>query len=179
MGERGGATMIIQLYRQQDEAFINRTKDPICIIGRIRVRFENGQWSWDEVLDDKITYKQQAPFSVDPDSTIWIAWMDGKPVGHLAVRADWNHYAWIDEIDVLAAYRGQGVGSALMAEAKGWAKDHQLAGLGLESQDTNVPAARFYQRSGFRIGGLNTAFYRHLGKPYQDEYAVFWYADLS
>ena len=45
MGERGGATMIIQLYRQQDEAFINRTKDPICIIGRIRVRFENGQWS--------------------------------------------------------------------------------------------------------------------------------------
>lgn len=170
--------MIIRLYNKQDKPFIERHKDPISIIGKIEICFIKGQWSWRENLNREINIKEQAEITFDPASTIWIAEVDGQQVGDLVIRQDWNGYAWIDEIDVSALYRRQGIGHALIQKAKEYAIDHHLAGLALESQDTNVIAARFYHREGFKINGINTAFYRHMGKPYQDEIAVFWYLDL-
>lgn len=171
--------MNIRLFSKQDQAFIQRQKDPITIIGKIEISFVNGQWSWSEKINPVISKKEQAEVLFNSADTIFIAEVDGKQVGDLIIREDWNGYVWIEEIDVSSSYRRQGIGHALIEKAKAYATDHHLAGLALESQDTNVIAARFYHQEGFKINGINTAFYRHMGKPYQDEIAVFWYLDLQ
>lgn len=53
------------------------------------------------------------------------------------------------------------------------------AGLALETQDNNLQACRFYQRMGFRLGGVNTMLYKNFRKPVRDETALFWYLLFS
>ena len=53
------------------------------------------------------------------------------------------------------------------------------AGLALETQDNNLQACRFYQRIGFRLGGVNTMLYKNFRKPVRDETALFWYLLFS
>lgn len=93
----------------------------------------------------------------------------------LVLRADWNGYAYIEDICVVQAARGQGVGSALIERAKAWARERELSGLALETQDNNLLACRFYARRGFQIGGVNTMLYRKFRQPYCEETAIYWY----
>ncbi len=53
------------------------------------------------------------------------------------------------------------------------------AGLALETQDNNLQACRFYQRMGFRLGGVNTMLYKNFRKSVRDETALFWYLLFS
>lgn len=48
--------------------------------------------------------------------------------------------------------RGQGIGSALLAEALGWLGSGEVT---LEVSEGNKPAIRFYERHGFQLGGLS------------------------
>lgn len=71
--------------------------------------------------------------------------------------------------------RGQGVGTALMQKAIEWAKDKELYGLALETQDNNLLACRFYSKCGFVIGAVDTMLYKNFSQPYSDATAIFWY----
>ena len=53
-------------------------------------------------------------------------------------------------IGVLAAYRGRGVGSALLAATETWARAEGLDALVLDVADENVDAERLYERVGYR-----------------------------
>ncbi|GGF88324.1 hypothetical protein GCM10010912_37000 [Paenibacillus albidus] len=60
-----------------------------------------------------------------------------------------------------------------MEQAAQWAKQNNLAGLMLETQDVNVSACRFYAKNGFVIGGVDNMLYSNL--PTASEQAVFCY----
>lgn len=67
-----------------------------------------------------------------------------------------------------------GVGRALVDQAKQWARQKQLPGIMLETQNNNVRACKFYESCGFTIGGFDNFLYRGLVVD-TVEVAVYWY----
>ena len=59
---------------------------------------------------------------------------------------------------------GRGVGSALLSAVKRWSVESDAVWLEVETQDTNVPACRFYERHGFEREG---AVFPAAGVPHQ------------
>lgn len=84
------------------------------------------------------------------EGRLWVAVADGKPVGFIiasTVEAD----AHINEVDVLPAYGGQGIGRALVEMVCVWAKAQQHPRITLSTQ-ANVPwNAPFYAKLGFTV----------------------------
>jgi ribosomal protein S18 acetylase RimI-like enzyme len=61
-----------------------------------------------------------------------------------------------------------------MQKAVDWARERNLPGIMLETQDVNVPACRFYENLGFKLRGIDTHLYKGLN-PNTDEIALYWY----
>lgn len=161
---------------------VNTANEPFWVIGRILPELKNGTWSWTETLSSEPWEKcypvdgyDPSAYIENPDRIIYLAYAGRKCIGQIILRRDFNGYAFIEDICVSRAARGQGVGTALIQTAIAWAKPSGLDGLALETQDDNVLACRFYARCGFSIGGVNTMFYKNFSKPYCDETAIFWY----
>lgn len=163
---------------------VNQPNEPFPVIGRIIPEYINGQWRYTEQLSEP--YMKQYPNDDDDwteyiereDREIYLAYLDGICVGQIILRADWNRYAFIEDICVSAQARGRGIGTALIQHAECWAKEHNLCGLALETQDNNVLACRFYAKCGFSIGAVNTMLYRNFPLPWGDEIAIFWYKKI-
>lgn len=152
---------------------------PYEVIGRMRLFLEDGVWRYEPIYIDtpwKKTFPQEDmeldQYLDDPRKTILIALVDGRYAGAIRLRCDWNLYGFIDDIGVAPEFRRKGAGSALIYAAEQWAKTQNMQGLALEAQDINLHAARFYERCGFEIGGVNTKLYENFGL---NETAVFWY----
>ena len=110
----------------------------------------------------------------DPAKAIFCAYADGQLAGQVIVRKYWNGFAYIDDIAVAVDFRRLGVGWALLQRVVTWARENQLAGIMLETQNNNVAACRLYESCGFKLGGFDRNLYRglHLGT---DEIALYWY----
>jgi len=81
--------------------------------------------------------------------TLWVAEVDGEMVGYLAGRIE-RPRLHIDEVDVLRAFQGRGIGRALLTTAADWARAKGLRALSLTTF-RNVPwNAPFYASFGFR-----------------------------
>ena len=105
--------------------------------------------------------------AVDGDDVIGYA-----EVGYV----EWNRRAVLGHFYVANGRRRGGTGTALLAEAVRRAKGTGAWCLWLETQNVNEPAIGFYLRRGFRICGLDTAFYDPDELP--GEAAVFLAMDL-
>lgn len=141
---------------------INKANEPFEIIGTLRPSFINGKWEWEEELLEHSYFKEYpsevceyATYIANPDKVVFLVYSDGECIGQVVLRKDWNKYAFIEDICV--------------------AKERELSGLALETQDTNLLACRFYAKCGFVIGGVNTMLYRNFEKPWFDESAIYWY----
>lgn len=78
------------------------------------------------------------------------------------------------DIRVSPASRGKGVGTALLTAAESWARSRQARVLKVETQNTNVPACRFYARHGFKLRTVNRDAYPDL----PGEAQLLWYKEL-
>lgn len=119
-----------------------------------------------------------APF-VNDESETFLARHRGEPVGHITLSNNWNGYALIEEIVVSAHVRRLGVATALLETARQWAQRQETAGLMLETQNTNLPACRCYQRFGFILGGIDHLLYRAQPDIADHEIALFWYLPFN
>ena len=72
--------------------------------------------------------------------------------------------------------RGQGVGRSLFAQAVAWSKARGCAQMKIETQNTNVPACRFYAAQGARLGDMRRFAYRAEPSIAQ-EVQLIWYFD--
>ena len=93
-----------------------------------------------------------------------MAMLEGR--GDLAVLWD---------IRVARASRRAGVGSALFAAACRWSADQGARELKVETQNTNVPACRFYESRGCRLGAVNLRACPLL----PGEAQLLWYRSLA
>lgn len=71
----------------------------------------------------------------------------------------WNNSLYIENIIVAEKSRRKGFGKLLINEVLSFAKAKNFRVVELETQNTNVPAVRFYQSQGFNITGLKTNIY--------------------
>jgi ribosomal protein S18 acetylase RimI-like enzyme len=72
-------------------------------------------------------------------------------------------------------YRGAGIGHLLFQRALTLARERQCRQLKVETQNTNVPACRFYVRQGCELSGVNRFAYREE----LDEIQLLWQLNLE
>ena len=81
-------------------------------------------------------------------------------LGYIGISVDrTSHLAWITTHAVQLDFRRQGVGSALLAEARDWADRHRMRSLLVELEIKNYPAINYFQKNDFFFCGYNNAFY--------------------
>jgi GNAT superfamily N-acetyltransferase len=91
----------------------------------------------------------------DPDVLVLLAERDGSVIGHLTggfytASAMWTApRAQLISMHVVAAWRGQHVGSQLVGYFRSWATERGAVQLRVTAYAANTGAIRFYQRHGF------------------------------
>lgn len=90
----------------------------------------------------------------------------------LAEPQRWNNSLWILEFHIDPHYRGRGVGGRLMERITEHARRAGFRTIVCETQNTNVPAIRFYERMGFAIEGIDLSYYSNTELP-SEEIAIF------
>lgn len=113
-------------------------------------------------------------FIDNPQKVVFFADVDGKPVGQIKMVPWWNKFAYVEELTVDMAFRGHGVGRALMMRSIDWARQQGFPGVTLETQTNNVRACLFYERCGFILSGFDLNAYRNFPES-KDEIALYWY----
>jgi GNAT superfamily N-acetyltransferase len=122
-------------------------------------RFDTANWGLFRAYDDE-TRVGGAVIAFDtPD--VWM--LEGR-----------KDLAALWDLRVHPDRRSCGVGSALFSAAEDWARARGCRRLKVETQNTNVPACRFYARRGCTLGGINRFAYRHM----PDETQLLWFKEL-
>lgn len=85
-----------------------------------------------------------------------------------------NDLAVLWDLRVAPSFQRSGVATSLLAAAEAWARDCGAREIKVETQNVNVPACRFYARSGFKLGAINPGAYGEL----PDEVQLLWYKKL-
>jgi ribosomal protein S18 acetylase RimI-like enzyme len=103
---------------------------------------------------------------------------EGRLVGMVDVqRQAWREAAWMWNIAIDRAYRGQGLGRELMGRVMEWGRRQGLRAIILETQTNNWPACRFYQHLGFQLTGVDDHYYTNQDVA-NKEVAIFWTYEL-
>ena len=77
----------------------------------------------------------------------------------IAEERQWNKTLWLWELHVEANCQGQGIGTKLVHGLVKLAGQRGCRVIACETQNTNVPAIRFYRKMGFQIDGLDLSYY--------------------
>ena len=72
---------------------------------------------------------------------------------------EWNNSFYISNIIVSQNERQKGIGKLLIQKIIEQAKNKKIRLISLETQNTNVPAIKFYHKLGFKITGLMSNLY--------------------
>jgi ribosomal protein S18 acetylase RimI-like enzyme len=108
------------------------------------------------------TPSQVEEIVTSPATQLLVARVDGEIVGALTLvvfRIPSGVRAWIEDVVVDEATRGQGVGDALNREALRLAAEQGAKTVELTSRPTREAANRLYQRLGFKIRDTNVYRY--------------------
>lgn len=114
---------------------------------------------------------------------IFSALDEGRRVGAAAVAWRTPGVHMLEGRDDLAALwdirvqpnrRGRGAGTALFQRVVSWARERRCRQIKIETQNSNVPACRFYAKQGCRLGGVRPGVYL----DFPNEIQLLWYLDL-
>ena len=139
----------------------------VLIVERARDAIEQTvELRWRKVKDDGTTRSFGTDATRPADDAqradrFVVAEVDGRVAGFVTLREQWNRTAEIDAVIVDAAYRGRGIGRALVGEAESFAHERGLRAVQWEAQTDNRHAIEFAVAHGFRIAGFHDAFYRN------------------
>ena len=114
----------------------------------------------------------------------FLAKIGGEPVGATAVAID-NPEVFMLEArkdlsvlwDIRVKTQARGAGIALFRRAAAWSREQGCSQMKIETQNINVPACRFYQRLGARLGEIRLNGYA-ANPRVADEVMLNWYLDL-
>lgn len=96
----------------------------------------------------------------------WISRVGDTPAGTILLSRVPERWAWeVVYMGVLPAWRGQGVGKAMLRRAIQSARDQAVGLLSLSVDAQNGPACRLYQRMGFRNVSRRTVWSKNLEAP--------------
>lgn len=175
------ANIEILLLDEAHLSDINRCNGEFWIDSRLSLNCADGSIHYDIVpVEPRVKKRYPAEgrdlslYFDQPERAIFLAYLDGTIAGQIILRKNWNAYGYIEDITVDSAFRRQGIGRQLLAQAVDWARERALPGLMLETQDVNVAACRLYSACGFSLGGFDRNLYTGLD-PNSSEIALYWY----
>ena len=90
-----------------------------------------------------------------PDGAVYGAYMDDRVVGVASVLCSGSGWAELCDIRVDAAWRRQGVATALIAAAEGFATRQGMHGLRVTASEANPVLCQFLEHNGFVLQGLD------------------------
>jgi ribosomal protein S18 acetylase RimI-like enzyme len=99
---------------------------------------------------------------------------DGEKMIGIAIaeKQAWNRTLWVWEFHIDSNYHRRGFGRQLMMQLEEIGRKTGCRVMVCETQNTNVPAIRFYRKVGFEIGAIDLSYYTN--KDVTDfEVAVF------
>jgi ribosomal protein S18 acetylase RimI-like enzyme len=91
----------------------------------------------------------------------------------LAERHAWNNSLWVWEFHIAETHQRRGLGRALMEALIEKARAAGFRIVVCETQNTNVPAIRFYRSLGFSVEGVDLSLYSNDDTRPEGEVAVF------
>lgn len=173
----------IKLIDAAHKRDINIPNQPFSLFGRMIPSYVDETWRYDEVrfpeeeVGEMCFPDENYDYDAMQENSVFIGAYDGdKCVGLAIMQDDWMKYMYLYDLKVDKAYRSQGAGHALMEKAKEVAAQRGYLGIYTQGQDNNLAACRFYIKSGFRIGGLNTNIYK--GTSQEGKSDIIFYLDL-
>ena len=86
---------------------------------------------------------------------------DGERLVGLAIaeKRAWNRTLWVWEFHIDPEYRQKGIGKQLMDRLAKIGKSADCRVMVCETQNTNVPAIRFYRKVGYEVGAIDLSYY--------------------
>jgi GNAT superfamily N-acetyltransferase len=115
----------------------------------------------------------------------FLACLDGQPVGAAAVAFDTTGVFMLEARqdlsvlwDIRVCPQARGVGIPLFRRAAEWSRTRGCTQMKIETQNINVPACRFYQRMGARLGEIHRFGYAAV-PDVAHEIMLNWYLDLT
>jgi RimJ/RimL family protein N-acetyltransferase len=106
------------------------------------------------VAEERDGIAAEPPIDVDGLAASWriddtlVAWAHGQVVGEIRIDPSWMGFGEVGMM-VAADWRGRGVGTALVATAITWAREHGLHKLALSVFPHNHAAIALYRKFGF------------------------------
>lgn len=105
-------------------------------------------------IDPAVQARGLALLLARPEAVVLVAEAEGRTVGMCTVQltastARGGLSAGVEDVVVDAAWRGRGIGRALLATAEAWARERGAVRLALLADETNHAALDFYDRLGF------------------------------
>jgi len=100
------------------------------------------------------------------EDLIYVAEIGGSIEAFLAIEAhhDQGSYLYYDDFCVSEAFRGMGIGSAMLDEAEKYCREIGFSTIVLHVERHNVSAQRLYERRGFsvlRVDGSRLCMVKH------------------
>lgn len=83
-----------------------------------------------------------------------VADVDGRAVGYMGLQI-FSGEGYVTNVAVLPEFRGQGIASALIARQM----ENDMEFITLEVRQSNLPALKLYEKSGFERVGIRPNFY--------------------
>lgn len=106
-----------------------------------------------------------------------VAVMDGRIAGFVATSWQfWNRRLVLWHVYTDRAVRGQGIGQQLLDIVHARAARMDALVIHLETSNFNAPGIAWYERQGFRLGGLDTTLYS--GARYAEECGLYFIKTL-
>jgi ribosomal protein S18 acetylase RimI-like enzyme len=88
------------------------------------------------------------------------AYDGGRLIGiAIAENREWNNSLWVWDFHIDGEYQGRGIGTKLMNAVVKQAQEGEFRVVVCETQNTNMPAIRFYRKLGFEIDGVDLTYY--------------------
>jgi GNAT superfamily N-acetyltransferase len=101
---------------------------------------------------DEAAARERLAVAIDGENTqVFVADVEGRVAGFVTVYDDmtsvrFGRRAWVEDLAVDPGSRSQGLGKALLDEAKDWAREKGASHLELDSSEARPDAHRFYDR---------------------------------
>ena len=155
--------------------------EPFPLFGRMIPRYDGTTWTYTtEEFPPSARAEMVFPeeeYDLAAEDFFYTGAFDGDTCVGLAVwQQDMFRYLYLYDLKVTGAYRRHGIGGLLIDAGMKIARETGLIGVYTIVQDNNLAAARFYLKSGFAIGGLNTRVYD--GTSQADKHDIYLYKPL-
>lgn len=158
-------------YRSHQAYHIHRNESDADTVFRLNLVALNTPYNKRFEPDEPGEYKRYCGY-LDHGMSLGLYREDRLEGLAIAEPVRWNKTLWIWEFHIAPSYRGRGWGRKMMDELAHRASEAGLRIMVCETQNTNVPAIRFYRSVGFTMDGIDLTYYSNDAMP-DGEIAVF------